>query len=173
MGDCNIIFCIICYLLALMKGCILYSRGCKYSSSQLRAWDASPAFESTDEHLCPILSNKTDKLSIKFLHRFLFDYFMSINWRVETMFVSLGVTTMRNAQYSVQPSTLTLSAPLWPCQSVLAWASVRLQMRCCTPAWLRCRSSERGWGDEAQHSPRGSALAPHFDTESSFRLIYA
>jgi len=28
--------------------------------------------------------------------------------------------------------------------------------------------------DEALHTdPRGSALAPHFDTESSYRLIYA
>jgi len=27
------------------------------------------------------------------------------------------------------------------CQNALAWASVKLLMRSCTPAWLRCRSS--------------------------------
>ena len=33
VGDCNIKFCILCYLLALMAVCTLYARGYKHSSS--------------------------------------------------------------------------------------------------------------------------------------------
>ena len=63
---------------------------------------------------------------------------------VETMSVYQGETTMRNAQCSVPPFTLTSSAPSWQCQRGQGLASVRLLMRYYTPAWLRCRSSE-GW----------------------------
>ena len=37
-------------------------------------------------------------------------------------------------------------APLCPCQSVLEWVFVKLLMKCFTPAWLRCRSSELSEG---------------------------
>jgi NAD(P)-dependent dehydrogenase (short-subunit alcohol dehydrogenase family) len=45
---------------------------------------------------------------------------------------------------SSQLRTQTSSAPLWLCQSVMALASVKLQMRFFMLAWLRCRNSEGG-----------------------------
>ena len=60
--------------------CILYTRGFMYSSSQLRAWYASPASESTLLASLPKFTlNKTRKLRIQFFNWFLFDYFVSIN----------------------------------------------------------------------------------------------
>jgi len=50
---------------------------------------------------------------------------------------------MKNAQYSAPRSTQTSSAPLWLCQSVLAWRWVTSQMKCYTKAWLRCMRWKR------------------------------
>ena len=121
-GDCNFKFCILCYLQVLMGVCIIYARGYKYSSSQLRARNTSPASESTYEHLCPIFTNKTNKLSI----RSSTDFSLTISCR------STGLNPALSKRSRVAPKrTLSLSVFSERSDSIFnALGAISAKLRC-------------------------------------------
>ena len=141
-GDCNFKFCILCYLQVLMGVCIIYARGYKYSSSQLRARNTSPASESTYEHLCPIFTNKTHKLSIEFLNWFLF---YTISCRSTGLMPALSgrsrvapKRTLSLSAFSAKSDSIfnalgAISAKLWCNSSVIPSAHSLRSLQ----AWLR------------------------------------